>query len=142
MTSKRILLQRRSDKDVQIEIVFRKLTALVRTLWTAGYHWQVEAYECDMKQPPIAIGWVLDVSPGRPVNMAPEDDPYDPDLECVRVFRGYEEGDIAQAVIEAARLRWPNLRVQEGTSEEENKWIKASKKLKKGKWAVLQAARS
>ena len=80
--------------------------------------------------------------PRPPREHGPEDDPYKPDLECVRIFRCYDEGDVAQAVIKAARLRWPNLRVQEGTSEEGNKWIKASKKLKKGKWAVVQTARS
>lgn len=132
MTSNRILLQHRADKNVQLEIVFRQLTDPVPTGWKAGYHWQVEAYQRGLEQPPVAIGWVLDVGSAE----------YEPDLECVRVFRDYEDEDIAHAVTEAARLRWPNLRVQEGTSAEGNKWIEAFKNLKHFNWAVAQQTRS
>lgn len=137
MTSNRLVMKHLPEKDFVLEILFRQLTDPAPTLWKPGYHWQVEAYERGMEQPPIAIGWVLDTSPGRPVTVAPENDPHEPDLECVRVFRDFGDAEVAHAIIEAARMRWPNLNVRSGSSEEGRQRIDAYLKSNRDTWVVV-----
>jgi hypothetical protein len=120
-----VVLRHRSQPEVELEILFRQLTDPVPSMWKSGYHWQVEAYEFGMEQPPVAIGWVLDVSV------------YEPDLECVRVFSDYQDEDIAHAVIEAARLRWPNLDIESAVSQEGNGWIASYRAMTVSKWSVV-----
>ena len=140
MTLTRVVLRHRTHPAKELEILFRQLTDPVPALWKSGYHWQVEAYQRGMEQPPVAIGWVLDVSPGRAAHVAPEDDPYAPDLECVRVFRDYQDENVAHAVIEAARLRWPNLDVQSAVSAEGNGWIASFRALAASQWSVVSTS--
>jgi hypothetical protein len=136
MSMDKLLLRKVSDKNVKLEAVFRRMDGVMPTDWGAGAHWQVEVYEYGLQQPPIAMGWVLWLIPPAEKKL-PVEDWYPPDLECVRVFGEYQNKDVAFAVIQAARLKWPNLTVNRGSSEQGTEAMKQFRESTADRWKVI-----
>lgn len=131
MVLDRLLLAYGWNGGNRLEIIFRQLLEPVRSQWKPGVHWQVEAYEESTEHPPVAIAWVQDVVPGR------VDEVYPPDLECVRVFRDFAGPHYAHAVIDAARVRWPNMTVSKGCTAEGTEWMASYRAGGGGGWVVV-----
>ncbi|MBN9518406.1 hypothetical protein J0H58_07790 [bacterium] len=124
------LFAQHKEKKLRIQVVFRRLDEPTQRSWRSSLYWQVEVYLLGEDDPPVAMGWVVD-----PAVLTVEPAPA---LECVRVFRGYEmdgfDRDFAEAVIDAARVRWPRLVTNSGRTEEGGKWMRIHNSEKRNIW--------
>jgi len=107
----------------ELEILFRQIKDPVPTGWGPGLHWQVEAYEYGMEQPPVGFCWVIDDSLLLPPARRHEANP--PMVEYVRVFHTHQRYGIATALLDAARQRWPNLILLRAVSPEGEAFLAA-----------------
>lgn len=123
-----------NSKLGKLEILFRQLGEPMPARWKAGLHWQVEAYEDGMEQPPVGFCWVCDTTPMCP----PGKRPLPSIVEHVSVFPPYLRCGVATALLDAVRRRWPNVELTAATSPE-GEALHASRATGQERRGVLQA---
>lgn len=113
----------KNDCGAELEILFRQLLQPVPAGWKPGMHWQVEAYEYGLEQPPIGFCWIVDDGSVLPPDRQHE--AYPPIVEFVRVFHTHLRCGVATALLDAARQRWPDLELTRDTSPEGKAFLAA-----------------